>query len=241
MRLVRGEVSGTPQQAAFATRLGVSTNTLGRYERGETAPPGDFLVRLCEDFHVSGAWLLTGEGPMLTTPDGILHWWDDSGHAVLCVEKTPVAFRVAPTLAGESVAQLVPVYDIVSATRVEQLQGTEFVLTYTLLCRTFLADMLYVRPDAVFGVSVHQDYMEPTLHHGATALLDGAVREVEGDGVYLVERADGLQLRHVLPQPDGGVVIRCDNPKYGKEDVLGPHAAADLRIGGRVVGHISRL
>ncbi len=59
LRRVRGEMS----QIEFALRLDADKNTVGRYERGERTPDGDFLLRLRLEFDTNIDWLLTGENP----------------------------------------------------------------------------------------------------------------------------------------------------------------------------------
>ncbi|TAN61798.1 MAG: XRE family transcriptional regulator [Magnetospirillum sp.] len=58
IRRVRGALS----QIEFAGRMGADKNTVGRYERGERTPDGDFLVRIRTEFGADITWLLTGEG-----------------------------------------------------------------------------------------------------------------------------------------------------------------------------------
>lgn len=48
----------------FAESLGFHINTLGQYERGERNFTAKVLNKICEVYHVSHQWLLTGEGPM---------------------------------------------------------------------------------------------------------------------------------------------------------------------------------
>ncbi len=48
-------------QGEFAQRMGVSTNTLGMYERGSRKPDAEFLYLLYEYFNTDLHWLLTGE------------------------------------------------------------------------------------------------------------------------------------------------------------------------------------
>ncbi len=57
------ELRGTLSQAEFAAKLGVHKNSLGRYERGLSAPDSDFITQLCSGCMVSPYWLLFGEGP----------------------------------------------------------------------------------------------------------------------------------------------------------------------------------
>ena len=48
------------QQADFARELGVSQSQLSKYERGETEPPLEVLVKLAERFGRSLDWLIRG-------------------------------------------------------------------------------------------------------------------------------------------------------------------------------------
>jgi len=50
-------------QQQMASRIGVSLNSYGRYERGARSPGADELSRLRES-GISIDWLLTGEGPL---------------------------------------------------------------------------------------------------------------------------------------------------------------------------------
>lgn len=55
-------VRGTLTQAEFAAQMGVPTNTIGRYERGEFKPDSSFLQKLGSKFGVSLDWLVFGLG-----------------------------------------------------------------------------------------------------------------------------------------------------------------------------------
>ncbi len=56
------KVRGATTQKTFAAILGISVNTLGRYERGETEQSAAVLARLVERCGVDGTWLLLGDG-----------------------------------------------------------------------------------------------------------------------------------------------------------------------------------
>lgn len=49
-------------RGAFGAAVGVSTNTIGFWERGERSPAFDALVAICNVFSVDGSWLLLGHG-----------------------------------------------------------------------------------------------------------------------------------------------------------------------------------
>lgn len=48
----------------FAESLKTSVATISRYESGERIPSDAVLNLICQKYHVSYAWLKTGEGPM---------------------------------------------------------------------------------------------------------------------------------------------------------------------------------
>lgn len=79
-------VRGGLTQAEFAERLGVSRNTLVRYENDRRTPTAEILQILVTEFDVDANWLLLGAGKAPTTEDrraAILmdHWQhcDDRG------------------------------------------------------------------------------------------------------------------------------------------------------------------
>lgn len=55
---------GNTSQGEYAKLLGVTTNTIGRYERGERTPDVDFLSAACRATGANPRWLILGEGPM---------------------------------------------------------------------------------------------------------------------------------------------------------------------------------
>lgn len=51
-------------QQAFADAIGVKRNTVATYEIGRNEPIDAVINLICDRFHVSEAWLRTGEGEM---------------------------------------------------------------------------------------------------------------------------------------------------------------------------------
>ena len=48
----------------FAERIGTTSASVSRYESGERIPSNAVLLAISKEFHISLAWLKTGEGPM---------------------------------------------------------------------------------------------------------------------------------------------------------------------------------
>lgn len=69
-------------QIPFAKELGVSQSAYKNYERGARPVPVSLIARICEDYGVSPAWLLLGEGQINSDMNGEL-----VEAAVLAVEK----------------------------------------------------------------------------------------------------------------------------------------------------------
>lgn len=59
--LIRGKKS----QPKFALKLGVSKNTIIRYEKGEGVPDLALATKICDQNNINLAWLAFGDGPML--------------------------------------------------------------------------------------------------------------------------------------------------------------------------------
>jgi transcriptional regulator with XRE-family HTH domain len=58
-------------QEELAKALGVSTMTVGRWERGERVPGLEHLEKILERFpEINPSWLVAGEGPMLRGSGG---------------------------------------------------------------------------------------------------------------------------------------------------------------------------
>lgn len=62
------EARGKLSQGELATKIGVHKNTVGRIERGEYAPDGEFLQALYREFGISPTWVLTGQEPRYVRP-----------------------------------------------------------------------------------------------------------------------------------------------------------------------------
>jgi transcriptional regulator with XRE-family HTH domain len=63
IRLIRKQLGLTQQE--FAERLGIKSQNISKYEKGDTAPSAAGISVICREFCVSERWLRTGEGEML--------------------------------------------------------------------------------------------------------------------------------------------------------------------------------
>ena len=71
---------GTISQTVFSDQLGVTQNTLSRYERGQRIPDAGFIIELCKKFNISPDWILFGEGDCKKSNDSHAARLADSRH-----------------------------------------------------------------------------------------------------------------------------------------------------------------
>lgn len=66
LRLIREKKGIT--QAELGEKLGIQFQHVSKYERGETVPTWENLIKLAELYDVNINWLLTGKGSMFLSP-----------------------------------------------------------------------------------------------------------------------------------------------------------------------------
>lgn len=98
-----------------------------------------------------------------------------------------------------------------------------------------------VKPESAKVIRARGDSMADKINDGDVLLVDTAVRQIERDGVYVIE-IDGLDYVKLLQRDfaTGGVQVISYNQQYATQR-LDAGQAADLRISGRVVWHGGEL
>lgn len=66
LRAIRERLGIT--QAEVGEKLGIQSQHVSKYERGETVPTWENLIKLVERYDVNINWLLTGKGSMFLSP-----------------------------------------------------------------------------------------------------------------------------------------------------------------------------
>jgi transcriptional regulator with XRE-family HTH domain len=77
------------------------------------------------------------------------------------------------------------------------------------------------------------DEMEPRIKDGALLLVDTSVKQVAGNGVYVIEDKAGRIVRTVERRVGQGLAVICDNPKY-REVLIPDRAKRSVVVYGRV-------
>ncbi|HQR19497.1 MAG TPA: S24 family peptidase [Burkholderiaceae bacterium] len=93
------------------------------------------------------------------------------------------------------------------------------------------------RPAGMEALIIEGDEMEPTIGAGALVFVNPQLTTVSSSGLYAIESAGRIAVRMIEARIGGGVVIRCDNPRYPKQ--LSVAKEADLkRHSTRIVGRV---
>lgn len=188
----------------FATRAGVSKNTLINYRDGVTSPTAEFLERVCREFSVHPQWLLLGTGrPYMEGHGGdpgegpgprIVTGVDPDDEYVLI---PLLESRVTAGPEGEILYQEVADHYPFKRWWLERLVGRS---------PERLQDLILIK--------VRGDSMSPTINQGEIALVDTFEAErfqVLTGRIYLVILPDGSASlkRLVLSRDDESTRLVC--------------------------------
>jgi phage repressor protein C with HTH and peptisase S24 domain len=136
--------------------------------------------------------------------------------------------------AGEDYAAI-PAYDARAAAGAgSHLDLPETVSARILFRMQWLRSVSRAPLELLAAIEIDGDSMEPTLRSGDTALLDLSEREPRRkDGLYVLRREGGLQVKRVSAHPvSGRLTIRSDNTAYASYADVDPGAVVIL---GRVI------
>ncbi len=196
-------------QGEFAQRMGVSTNTLGMYERGSRKPDTDFLYLLYELFNIDLHWLLTGESSSPRTKDN---------HDNKTNEFT-----------------LIPRYDIEVSAGAGTLVETENIMSM-LSFRTSWLESLNLHKGNASIVTARGDSMEPTIQDGSILLVKtDDTADIKDGSIYIINYSGQTFVKR-LKRDLKGIFILSDNKQYENQFISYEELEqSPLNIAGRVV------
>lgn len=84
-------------------------------------------------------------------------------------------------------------------------------------------------------LTMNSDSMSGTIEDGSVLFVDESVKFYNGEGVYVIDTADGLKAKRLQMTVSGSLNVISDNPKYPIE-VISPKDIDDIRICGKVKG-----
>jgi phage repressor protein C with HTH and peptisase S24 domain len=93
---------------------------------------------------------------------------------------------------------------------------------------------LGIKPDRVRALRGRGISMEPTISDGALVLVNIAKERLVDGQVYALRAPDGLRIKRLQRQMDGGLLLISDNRDLFEPERLPPHEAEQISVLGRV-------
>lgn len=215
-RRIEAAIRLFPTKREAADTLGISTDQLARYIKGQVSPPLSVLMRLSAVKGVSLDWLASGSGSMLYS--------------------APVATVEPARKKGDGG---VPIYDVSLSLGRGCFNGDSHPIGQLDLPPDYLREVLHCDPASAVAVYMRGSSMSPTLADRDLAIIDTSVTTLERDDIYAFSvEEDGYIKR--LQKTGSSVTVHSDNSAYSDWTISGDQLET-LHLIGRVVGTIRRL
>lgn len=174
---------------ALASEIGVSDNAIYKWLAGRGQPSVGNLVALARVGRVSVEWLATGAG---------------------------VAQSVrAVARAGEGGDYIfMPRNRIRLSGARKGVIRSEQVVDSIAFRAGWIKQRLKAEPRDLILIEAEGDSMAPTIEDSDLMLASLAEPRFRRDGIYLLRRESGIEVKRIQRRPDGKLVLRSDNPKY---------------------------
>ena len=170
----------------FAELTGKSASHIYKICRGMSRPSMAYLQELYAEYKVDLTWLLTGE------------------HSE--------GAQVAGTPSNSDLV-FAPMFDVQASAGMGSEVQAEDIEDYFAFNKSFLSRQLNVSGEELVLVTISGDSMLPTLHDGDRVLVDMSQKEVNHEGLYLLQSEDGLMAKR-LSDKQGELSVISDNLEF---------------------------
>ncbi len=170
----------------FAELTGKSASHIYKICRGMSRPSMAYLQELYAEYKVDLTWLLTGE------------------HSE--------GAQVAGTPSNSDLV-FAPMFDVQASAGMGSEVQAEDIEDYFAFNKSFLSRQLNVSGEELVFVTISGDSMLPTLHDGDRVLVDMSQKEVNHEGLYLLQSEDGLMAKR-LSDKQGELSVISDNLEF---------------------------
>lgn len=253
LRAVREAVAGENRDA-FADLAGISSSTIGNYERGDRVPDAEMLQKYRLATGVSADWLLSGDGQMFIKPvprnaaeAASMVGEDERRRAWSLATGIPAAMipsymqEPRESVSGSKVFEAeneynlvrLPVYDVSASAGLGVLVGPEVQLGALAFDPAFLRDR-GAAPDQCSIITASGDSMQPSIPDGSLLVVDHSQTDVKNGHIMVINVGDDLLVKRIRRRLDGMIELISDNPAYPPE-TIGRDTIQQLRVVGRVV------
>ena len=214
------KAAGYEDRLPFAELLGMHPDTLGGYERGDSAPGIDFLTMYKRRFSVNLDWLVSGDGEMFAAASPALDESQQNGGV---------------RFAGQSADVIaIPRYDVQAAAGDGIIPVSENAEDSGIsIARSFLR-RIGAHPNSCILLESKGDSMLPSIPGGSLLVVDRSKTEIEDDMVFVFRVGPGIKVKRAVWRIDGNLDLVSDNEKYPPE-TYGPDRADEIAPIGQVM------
>ncbi|MDG9671849.1 helix-turn-helix transcriptional regulator [Hahella aquimaris] len=213
-------------QAKVGKLVGVSSVSVTQWEKDETSPRGENLVKLAKVLDCEVDWLLEEKG---RTPIprkfqnavwmGYVDTWEEGDPLKQGEVELPFYTEVQLSTGKGTVVKL-------------DEEGRKS------RCSAAFLEEKGLNPKKVAWVTVKGSSMAPVLPNGSYALIDTANTVINDGDLYGIDHNGMLLLRLIYRVPGGGIRLRTYNSNEYPDEVYTEESSQGIRILGRVFWYI---
>lgn len=204
-------------QSNFAIAINIKRPTLAGYEKGDSLPSTEFLMKIRELYNANVDWLLMGTGDMFL-----------SQHDRSRQKTSKIMLNQIPVYNEKDIPESAFVVPLIEQ-RLSAGEGAFLPEEDQVTALVHVPAYLSRFGDKIAALTVDGDSMSPTLHRGDIVVCDSC--GWSGDGIYALRMSGTGRVKRVTKQI-GKYVILSDNKKYKPYEVS--EDSQDVEIIGRV-------
>jgi phage repressor protein C with HTH and peptisase S24 domain len=174
---------------SLASEIGVSDNAIYKWLAGRGQPSIGNLVALARAGGVSIEWLATGAGAAKKARAGE-HAGDSADYIFMPRHRIQFSGAHKGTVRSEQVVDSIA------------------------FRAAWIKQRLKADPRDLILIQAEGDAMAPTIEDSDLMLASLAEPRFRQDGIYLLRRENGIEVKRIQRRPDGKLVLRSDNQKY---------------------------
>lgn len=209
--------------------MGVSTDQLARYMRGENEPAVSKLAALSRASGFALEWLASGNGPQkpgdyASGTSTVLTAGDGSPRRLSAEQLRALIYvpllgeingndkpdRTRGYVVGDYV--YVPMFDVKAGAGRGKLPIGQRIIAWPVFMLAFVRDKLGAQPENLCMITVDGDSMEPELLNGSAVLVDLSDNSARRDGTYVIRVGDAVLVKNLQRIPGGFIKVSTTNP-----------------------------
>ena len=218
------KVRGKTSIKKFGEEYGAAPNTVRSYEKGESSPPIDYLMRICSGGRkIPQEWLILGQGE---PPEWLSHGVGDLAeiHQVLSDDDRPEPLENNAVYIDENGLLAVPILKTPSIedfcflplveTRLSAGAGSfvlsEAVETYYAYRKTFINRYATSQKNVILAYATGNS-MEGTLYDGDIVMIDTGRRTIEDGRIFAIRLGEVIAIKRLSLLPNDKAMVISDN------------------------------